>query len=62
MKTKCWFFAKLTFVLWISYTLSVVMAQPQDPEQQARQILDATGVNRFYRKDKRADCQTDRKN
>jgi len=34
----------VTCVLWVSCTLSVVMAQPQGPEHEAKQILDATGV------------------
>ena len=35
---------KLTIVLWISCALSVAMAQPNDHEQRARQILDETGI------------------
>jgi len=51
MKTKCWFFTKLAFVLWVACTFSVVKAlrkespgQTSSHEQQARQILDATGA------------------
>ncbi|MHC4752265.1 MAG: outer membrane protein assembly factor BamB family protein [Planctomycetota bacterium] len=39
-----WFFTKLAFVLCISCTLSVAIAQPSDYEQKARQILDVTGI------------------
>ncbi|MHC4546865.1 MAG: class I SAM-dependent methyltransferase, partial [Planctomycetota bacterium] len=44
MKTKCWLFAELAFVLWIPCTLSVTVAQGRDNEQKAMQILDATNV------------------
>lgn len=44
MEKKCWFLAKLVFILWISCALSVVMAQPSDYEKKAKQILDATDV------------------
>ncbi|HUV63195.1 MAG TPA: PQQ-binding-like beta-propeller repeat protein [Sedimentisphaerales bacterium] len=45
MDTKSHVIMKITLVLWMSYTLSVVMAQPQSYAQQARHILDATNVN-----------------
>ena len=41
---KSRFFTKLTFVLLVSCTLSVVMAKPTDYTQKAKQILDATNV------------------
>ena len=63
MKTKCWLlpdFIGIVCVVWISCTLSVVMAQPRGPKQsayplgdalrrgrltaQAREIVDATDV------------------
>ena len=56
MKTKCWLlipdFIGIASVVWISCTLSVVMAQPRDPKQsawgrltaQAMEIIDATDV------------------
>ena len=43
VKTLC-FSAKLTFALFILGTLSVVAAQSTDYEQEAEQILDATGI------------------
>lgn len=45
MDTKSHVIMKITLVLWMSCTLSVVMAQPQSYAQQARHILDATNVN-----------------
>ena len=42
MKTKFWFLNELTVILLVSSTFSAIMAQPNDPQQQARQILDAT--------------------
>ena len=44
MKTKFQSFTKSTFVLWISCALSVAIAQPSDYDQQAKQILDTTGI------------------
>ena len=44
MKTKRGFLAKLVFILWISCTLSVVTAQSDSYEQEARRILDATSI------------------
>ncbi|MHC4406925.1 MAG: class I SAM-dependent methyltransferase, partial [Planctomycetota bacterium] len=44
MTTKCWFLTKLAFVLCISCTLSVAIAQPDGHDRKAREILDATGV------------------
>ncbi|MHC4593957.1 MAG: outer membrane protein assembly factor BamB family protein [Planctomycetota bacterium] len=41
---KSRFFTKLTFVLWISCTLSVAMAEPSDYKQRAKKILDTTGI------------------
>jgi outer membrane protein assembly factor BamB len=44
MKTWFIFPGKLAFLLWISCTLSVVTAQPEDPERLAKEILNAAGV------------------
>ena len=53
MKTRCWFLTKYAFILYMSCTISVVMAQPprllgEDKsggyDQKAEQILDATGI------------------
>ena len=44
MDTKSQVVMKITLVLWMSCTLSVVLAQPQSYAQQARHILDATNV------------------
>ena len=55
MKTKCWLlpdFIGIACVVWIwvpamrgpSCTLSVVMAQPIEQQQRAKQILDATNI------------------
>lgn len=43
MKTKFQSFTKPAFVLWISCSLSVVMAQPGSYDKKAKQILDAAG-------------------
>jgi outer membrane protein assembly factor BamB len=44
MKTKCWSFTGIACVLWILCVVSSILAQPGDPEQQAKQILEITGV------------------
>ena len=44
MKTKFWFLNELAVILLVSSAFSVVTAQPNDPQQRARQILDATDV------------------
>lgn len=44
MKTKFQSFTKPAFVLWISCSLSVVMAQPGSYDKKAKQILDAAGI------------------
>jgi len=44
MSANKWSFTKAAFVAWVSCTLSAVIAQSQGYEQQARDILDATGV------------------
>ncbi|MHC4227285.1 MAG: outer membrane protein assembly factor BamB family protein, partial [Planctomycetota bacterium] len=44
MRTKCRSLANLAFVVWISCALSVVTAQQKSHEQQAKEILDDTGV------------------
>ncbi len=44
MRTKCWSFTGIACVLWILCVVSSVLAQPGDPEQQAKQILEITGV------------------
>jgi outer membrane protein assembly factor BamB len=44
MRTKCWSFTGIACVLWILCVVSFVLAQPGDPEQQAKQILEITGV------------------
>ncbi len=44
MKTKHGSFTKSVFILWSFCTLSIATAQVESPEQMARQILNATGV------------------
>jgi outer membrane protein assembly factor BamB len=44
MRTKRWFVASIACIVWISCTLLVAMAQPGGAQQQAKKILDATGV------------------
>jgi len=44
MRTKCWSFTGIVCVLWILCVVSFVLAQPGDPRQQAKQILEITGV------------------
>jgi len=53
MKTRCWFLTKCAFILYMSCTLSAVIAQPprlpgEDKsggyDQKAKQILDTTGI------------------
>jgi len=44
MRTKCRLIINLACVTWVSCTLSVVTAQPKNPEQQAKDILNTTGV------------------
>jgi len=44
MRTKCWFLIRLALVLWVVPMFSLVRAQTASHEQQAKRILDATGV------------------
>lgn len=44
MRTKNWSFTGIAYVLWILCVVSFVLAQPVNPEQQAKQILEITGV------------------
>ena len=44
MRTKNWSFTGIACVLWILCVVSFVLAQPVDPEQQAKQILEITRV------------------
>jgi len=44
MRTKCWLLAGLACAVRISCTSPVVMAQPQDYEREAKQILNATNT------------------
>lgn len=44
MKKTFRFLTKLILLLWISYTLAVVIARPGGHDQRARHIIDVTGV------------------
>ena len=43
-RNKCWFLAKLAFVLCVAFTFSAVKARMSSHEQKAKQIIGATGV------------------